>query len=186
MKRIAWPILVLLAITVSCKTLPKNSSDKHPVTSVVFDDPIDPTMVPQDVLETAPPTVVPVIMQAAGPTVKWLESQRLMPVLEQAQQARKVVMIDFTAEWCMPCKVMDEEVFALPEVYNYLNEHFICLKMDYDSEGGKNICALYEVKSLPTILFLNPQGVELSRHTGMATPSKLKALGDEVLALYKR
>jgi thiol-disulfide isomerase/thioredoxin len=186
MKRVAWPMLALLAFTASCKTLPRNATVRHDTTSVVFDDPIDPTMVPEEVHETIPPALAPVIMQAAGPTVKWLESQRLMPVLERAQLARKIVMIDFTAEWCTPCKVMDEEVFALPEVYNYLNEHFICLKMDYDSEGGKNICALYEVKSLPTILFLNPQGVELSRHTGMATPSKLKALGDEVLALYKR
>lgn len=186
MKRVAWSVFALITISISCKTPPRRTNYPQPTSIGISTDQIDPAVAPAEVMETPPAVREPVVTQTSGPTVKWLESQRLMPVLEQAQQARKVVLVDFTAEWCTPCKVMDEEVFALPGVYDYLNEHFICLKMDYDSEGGKNICALYEVKSLPTILFLNPQGVELARNIGMATPSKLRAIGDEVLSAFKR
>ncbi len=113
--------------------------------------------------------------------VRWLDSERLRPVLEMAQRENKPVFVEFYAFWCAPCKVMEEDIFTQKEVANYLNSNFLNFHTDYDSESGKTIASIYAVTKLPTVLFLNPQGVVLEQHTGIANPSVLTALGDSAL-----
>lgn len=120
-------------------------------------------------------------VQAGANTVAWLDSERLMPVLEMAQRERKPVFVEFYASWCVPCKVMEEEVFTQPEVFRYLNMNFLNFRTDFDGEAGKTIAEIYEVQALPTVLFLSPSGVVLARHTGVCNPSLLRRLGDQAL-----
>lgn len=115
---------------------------------------------------------------ATGGGIAWLESERLMPVLEEAQRQKKLVFVEFYASWCAPCKVMEEEVFSHAEAYQYINQYFLAFRTDFDSPSGRTIAEIYEVKTLPTVLFLNPQGVVLQRKTGMLTLTSLRSLGD--------
>ena len=55
----------------------------------------------------------------------WMDSERLMPVLELAQQQNRPVFVEFYADWCAPCKVMEEELFTEPIVYAYFNSYFL-------------------------------------------------------------
>lgn len=119
-------------------------------------------------------------------TIAWLDSERLMPVLEQAQREKKPVFVEFYASWCAPCKVMEEEIFTQVATLTYLNMNFLNFRTDFDSPSGKTIASIYEVKSLPTVLFLDPQGVVLERHTGMANPSVLRSLGDSAMLKMKK
>ena len=113
--------------------------------------------------------------------IVWLDSERLMPVLEQAQREKKVVFVELYASWCAPCKVMEEDVFTQTDTYRYLNKSFLNFRTDFDSPAGNTIAAIYEVKTLPTVLFLDPQGVILERHTGITNPSLLRSMGDSAL-----
>lgn len=113
--------------------------------------------------------------------INWLDSERLMPVLEMAQREKKPVFVVFYASWCAPCKVMEEEIFTQPEVYRYLNTNFLNFHSNYDAPAGKTIAEIFEVASLPTVLFVDPQGVVLERYTGMAGLTTLKSLGGSAL-----
>src|SRR5690606_17237805 len=99
---------------------------------------------------------------------------------------KKPVFVEFYASWCAPCKVMEEEIFTQEPTFRYLNTNFLNFRTDFDTPSGQTIASLYEVKSLPTILFLDPQGVVLERHTGMANPSVLRTKGDSALGKMKK
>lgn len=76
---------------------------------------------------------------------------------------------------------MEEEVFTQRDVFRYLNSNFLNFKTDIDTEAGRAIADIHEVKGLPTIIFLSPNGVVLERHLGLANPSTIFDLGDSAL-----
>lgn len=117
--------------------------------------------------------------------IAWLDSERLMPVLEVAQRQKKVVFVTFFAHWCAPCKVMEEEVFSQPTAYEFINQRFLAFRTDFDTQSGRTLSEIYEVSTLPTVLFLHPNGVVLARKTGMLTLTNLQMMGDSVLAKFK-
>ena len=114
--------------------------------------------------------------------VAWLDSERLMPVLELATKKKKPVFVVFYASWCAPCKVLEENILTQPEMYSFFNEHFLNFRTDYDSAAGRTIAEIYGVEKLPTVLFLNPNGVVLQQHTGAAGSALLRSLGEAALA----
>ncbi|MBI1925041.1 protein-disulfide reductase DsbD [Candidatus Poribacteria bacterium] len=83
-------------------------------------------------------------------------------LLESAKQEGKPVVIDFYADWCIPCKELDTKTFADPQVAKAL-ESFVPLKADltrYSSPEVEALKAQYQIRGVPTIVFLAPDGKE--------------------------
>ena len=114
--------------------------------------------------------------------VKFQKSEMLRPVLEQAKREGKLVFVDFYATWCGPCKAMDKNVFADKRIGDYINENFISYKVDADGEGS-HIAAIYDIKSLPTLLFLNTEGEVLARKDNAMGLSDFKSLAQQARQL---
>ena len=74
--------------------------------------------------------------------------------LALAEQEDKLVFIDGYATWCIPCKVMEEEVFVMPEVSAFFNEHFINVKVDLEKGIGPILSARYQADVLPAYFFI--------------------------------
>ena len=60
-----------------------------------------------------------------------------------------------------------------------MNEHFISVKINAEQGNGPNLAALYEVKSYPTLLFLDLNGRVKSRKEGAAYQTELRRMGNE-------
>lgn len=78
----------------------------------------------------------------------------------------KPIFIDFTADWCVWCKWMDKNMFVIDSIAQYYNDHFICIKVDADSGEGVGLKKRYNVRGLPTYIFLDGQGNVLDRKAG--------------------
>ncbi|MBU6340699.1 MAG: thioredoxin family protein [Bacteroidetes bacterium] len=117
--------------------------------------------------------------------IAWRHSDKLAPVLEEAQKLKKPVFLEFYATWCGPCKVMEREVFSKPEVYNYLNANFINYHVDVDSPNGRTISEIYEIKGMPTVVFVDPKGVVIERELGLITTNRFKQVAEAALAKMK-
>ena len=68
----------------------------------------------------------------------------------------KVVMVDFYADWCIPCKSLSKFISA-KLIGNY---DFELLKIDVEDKTYKDIVEKYEVSSLPTLLFFKKGKLE--------------------------
>jgi putative thioredoxin len=88
----------------------------------------------------------------------------------------KLVIIDFWAEWCGPCKALGpvlEKVAA-----EYANRGVVLAKVDVDA--NKFIAAQFQVRSIPTVyaMFGGQLAADL---TSARTESQLKAILDQLL-----
>lgn len=99
--------------------------------------------------------------------------------LDQVKNQGKKILVSFTAEWCTPCKIMDESIFNDLEIANLINDNFIAVKADVDSPEGNEWNELYNANYLPTTIFSKESGIEIERLNG--TPSR-----DEFLNLLKK
>jgi thioredoxin-like negative regulator of GroEL len=92
--------------------------------------------------------------------------------LRRARKQRKPVFVDFWAEWCTWCHRLDQTTYVDPEVVRLAGD-FVSVKVD--TEGGPQqaeIAARYDVATLPTMLFLSPEGRLLLRVNGFRGPGQ--------------
>ncbi|GEM_PF-898742 len=105
--------------------------------------------------------------------------------LEQAQaQARdqsKLIFLDIGAYWCPPCHRLDETVFTVATVGDWLREHTLALHIDAEKGEGPEIVERYHVQAYPTLLLLEAGGLEKGRLVDALPPEALIA-GLEALA----
>lgn len=102
--------------------------------------------------------------------------------IEEAISQNKKIFVSFSAEWCLPCKVMDQSIFNDPEIADLLNQNFISIKADVDSYSGNSWNELYNANYLPTTLFASKNGQELNRFNGVPNRVDFINLLKEVLA----
>ena len=115
--------------------------------------------------------------------VQFTNSEQLMDVLEVAKTSNKLVFVDFYTTWCLPCKLMDEDVFTDEEFATYMNDNFINFKVDAEKGNGANLAMLYQIAAFPTLLFLDQEGNVLVQKVGAAYQTELRKMGDEAKQL---
>lgn len=86
--------------------------------------------------------------------------------LETAKAEGKLVFIDFMTDWCGPCKQMAREVFPQPKLGSYMNEHFVCIKINAEKGEGVELAKKYTVSAYPTFVVIDADQKELGRTVG--------------------
>ncbi|MBU2472272.1 MAG: thioredoxin fold domain-containing protein, partial [Bacteroidetes bacterium] len=90
-------------------------------------------------------------------------------------------IVDFYADWCIPCKELDAITFTDEKVINE-SQRFRTLKVDLTKTGDEKIQMMmerYNIVGVPTVIFFNAEGNEVERITQFVKPS-------EFLKLMKR
>ncbi|MEM9548833.1 MAG: thioredoxin family protein [Bacteroidota bacterium] len=80
-------------------------------------------------------------------------------ILSTAKKENKNVFIDTYADWCMPCKRMEEK-FKNKEVAQFYNKHFINYRVNMQHPiKAKELQKRYDIVFLPTMIIVDPEGV---------------------------
>lgn len=91
----------------------------------------------------------------------------------QIARENKYLLLAFSADWCMPCKVMEETVFKDPQIVKQLDDHFIKMKVDIDDFDGINLKQHFKVESIPTFIMLNKNDEIVGRYSRSMSTEKM-------------
>jgi thiol:disulfide interchange protein DsbD len=96
---------------------------------------------------------------SSGPEIDWKPySQELL----QEKSPGVPVVIDFYADWCIPCKELDKLTFSDERVVE-ISRDFLMLKADMTRENSpevKNLISEYGIRGVPTVVFVGADGDE--------------------------
>ncbi len=98
--------------------------------------------------------------RAERPQIGWFPYQEAE--LQKAAAEGRPVMLDFYADWCLPCRELDEKVFRDRRVVE-LSRQFLPLRVDLTRKRADQpeILERFDVRGVPTLLFFDRDGREI-------------------------
>lgn len=114
-------------------------------------------------------------------------------IRQQAAKENKYIFMDVGATWCVPCHMMEKDVFTSDSVAQFYNKAYICVKLQADSTAkdnqqvkawytdAKQIIKAYAVQAYPTYLFFSPQGELVYRGVGAMPVKEFITLGTKAM-----
>ncbi|WP_447893008.1 protein-disulfide reductase DsbD [Pseudomonas marginalis] len=103
---------------------------------------------------TAAPTAHEAFMTINDPGV--LQGQ-----LDSAKAQGQWVLLDYYADWCVSCKIMEKQVFGKPEVLDALKDvRLLRLDVTADNAASRALLGRYQVPGPPSFVWIGPDGEE--------------------------
>jgi thioredoxin-like negative regulator of GroEL len=118
-------------------------------------------MVPQHVRTAALLLLLTAAAPPAVADVRWHAT--VDEAAKVAQPGNKPILIDFVADWCAACGVMDKDVYQTADFERGAAD-FVLVRVDADHR--KDISLKYKIATLPSVIFTDSTGNELFRATG--------------------
>ena len=111
-------------------------------------------------------------------------------IIKKSSSQNKYFFVKFAADWCAPCKVMDQSANKNPTLVNFIQENLLAVKADVDQTTGQQWKDQLNACCLPTLVVFSPDGYELGRKEGSIPSSEFlsfleNAIGKKATLVFR-
>jgi len=124
---------------------------------------------------------VGIALQPTAPTTSGIRWRDFSPqALAQARSEGRPAVVDFRADWCLPCLEMEKTTFVSPAVAAKAGA-FTMLRADVTdaSKETEALLSSYGVLGVPTTLFFSTDGTEQHRMVGYVSAEEFARMLDD-------
>lgn len=104
-------------------------------------------------------------------TITWYDYEE---AVSRGKNENKKIFLNFYADWCHYCKVMESKTFRDRNVVGYINENFIPVRINTDK--NQQLAIKYNVRGLPATWFLTKDGENIGSQPGFIPPDLMLPL----------
>jgi len=101
--------------------------------------------------------------------------------LQLAKKENKLIFLDIYATWCGPCKKLKANTFSNSEVGTVYNQNFVNVAFDGEQGEGAMLMQKYNLRSFPSLLFIDGNGKVITKTGGYHNPNELIELGEQFI-----
>lgn len=112
----------------------------------------------------------------------FVDQQAFTDVLSLAEQKNKLIYVDMSAKWCVPCQLMKRDVYTDKETADFFNANFVNYLVDAEVGEGPDLKVIFGVEEFPTLLFVNSKGRVIHKKVGGTYQRDLIAFAKEAMA----
>ena len=91
-----------------------------------------------------------------------------------AAESDKLVLADLSAIWCSSCRTFDRKVLGDEGVRSLIDERYVFVRVEYESDEGKMFRERYGVKGFPRLLVIDAEGNLVAQLPTTYDPSVFK------------
>jgi YHS domain-containing protein/thioredoxin-related protein len=117
---------------------------------------------------------------ASAATGAWYDD--LAAAQDEAVKLQRPLLLHFYADWCFPCKRMEQEVFSSPAVMHVLGSQLVLVKVNVDRQP--DVAKRYSVTLYPADVIIDPAGERILTSTGFQTADKYVSFAREAERVY--
>lgn len=119
------------------------------------------------------------VLTADAQKIEWLTDYKTAQKI--AAETGRPMLLDFTAEWCKPCREMEKRFWTRADVIE-IAQKFVCVKIDYDK--NERLVYKYGVGMMPNVFTADSWGAALNFHRGFGANAGAEII-EKLLAVPK-
>ncbi len=104
---------------------------------------------------------------------------------KKASDGMLMLFVDVYATWCGPCKMMDAQVYPDPALSAFMNQHFLSVRMDGESDFGRTYAAQQQLEGYPSMYIFSDDGIRVSSVVGYKPATELLPFLESLVENYQ-